>query len=1103
MTEPSKAVFLSYASQDAQAARRICDTLRAAGIEVWFDQSELRGGDAWDQKIRKQIKECALFIPIISNHTQNRPEGYFRLEWRLADQRTHLMGRHRAFLLPVCVDQTPDADADVPDSFCAVQWTRLPVASGEDAAAGQSFAQRVRNLLHAEPRESTAPVPDGQAAGSSAPQAAGNARAPRGRRPLIASVVVVAAVVTIAWFMRPAQPAPVDKGPKSPPVSEARQLADRATEIRSRSWNIDDMHAAEELCNRAIALDPLDGHVWAVAASIDTQLYAAQYDHSDERRQSAQQKSARALALAPDLFEARWARAIVLVYTGNSRAMRDEGEKLMRQLAAEKPPAANRQFYSDYGTVLRSTGHYAEAAAIFEQIGDLQSAGWNYCAADDVDAAEKAADRLLAAKRTAGAIGLKCFVVGALREDPEGVRRVVDLYSPSELLEVGPMLTVVDLALIRREPDRAIAVLNDYPEEFIFAADVAEPKRYYIGLAHEMAGRTAAATAEWERALQLVTERQKAKPNDRDMLAAQALLLACLSRKPEAEKAYQLLLGLTAVGGAKFDDCWIPLRLGRSEEVLALLTRRLTEKSGEWWVEHSSARFQPQWDPLRSDPRFQKLLRDTLPRGAKPFDDVPPVASTAAVDGKSVAVLAFANLSDDKNNEYFSDGVSEELLNVLAKVPGLKVAARTSAFYFKGRDVPVADIAHQLGVAYVIEGSVRRSGERVRITAQLIKAADGFEVWTDTFTRELKDVFAVQDEIAAVIAQNLSLKLRSGTASATAAVNPEAFELYLRARQFWNQRTLDAFTQAEQLLNQALALAPDFARAHAALADVWTSRAVDDGTLGTFGQRNASSGAKIAAEIRRALELDPNLAEAHAALGNLLMMTWRYDEAAVEFRRAVELNPNYASGHQWLSRWLWLQGYVDESLVEMRRAAELDPLSHRILDNLSALEHMFGRYEVALALDDRALALQPNAIQAASWKARDLLALGRTEEALAVVRQYRIDQSPGYSVFAVAVLARAGHTREAEELSTRIARSDGKGWALAMLGRPQEAVAEFEADNFDQALLGELLLDSDFDGIRDDPRITGIIATLGGTEANARVRVWRAAHPLPKLGGQK
>ena len=142
---PTGAVFLSYASQDAEAAQCICAALRSAGVEVWFDQSELRGGDTWDRQIRRQIRECTLFVPIISANSQARPEGYFRLEWDLADQRTHLMGRNRAFVVPVCTDATPEREADVPDSFVAVQWTRMP--GGETPPA---FVERIKRLLSPE-----------------------------------------------------------------------------------------------------------------------------------------------------------------------------------------------------------------------------------------------------------------------------------------------------------------------------------------------------------------------------------------------------------------------------------------------------------------------------------------------------------------------------------------------------------------------------------------------------------------------------------------------------------------------------------------------------------------------------------------------------------------------------------------------------------------------------------------------------------------------------------------------------------------------------------------------------------------------------------------
>ncbi len=187
--QSSQAVFLSYASQDAQPALRICEALRAAGIEVWFDQSELDGGDVWDHKIRQQIRECALFLPVISEHTQARTEGYFRLEWRLAEERTHLMGRTRAFVVPVCVDGTPERDADVPESFVRVHWTRLPAG-----ATPAAFCERIAALL------SGATVPGPATASHSLPSQA-TSRSPAWKRAawIGASVVVGASLAAVSW----------------------------------------------------------------------------------------------------------------------------------------------------------------------------------------------------------------------------------------------------------------------------------------------------------------------------------------------------------------------------------------------------------------------------------------------------------------------------------------------------------------------------------------------------------------------------------------------------------------------------------------------------------------------------------------------------------------------------------------------------------------------------------------------------------------------------------------------------------------------------------------------------------------------------------------
>ena len=243
----------------------------------------------------------------------------------------------------------------------------------------------------------------------------------------------------------------------------------------------------------------------------------------------------------------------------------------------------------------------------------------------------------------------------------------------------------------------------------------------------------------------------------------------------------------------------------------------------------------------------------------------PPPAGDSA--GKSVAVLAFADLSEERQNDYFSDGISEELINMLSKVPELKVAARTSTFSFKGKNTSVPDIAKQLGVAYVVEGSVRRSGNRVRITAQLINAADGFHLWSDSFDREVKDIFDVQDEIAAIIASSLKLKLAVATKSKLGAVNPEAYRLYVEGIHFWSLRSNEALKRAQGLFTQAIALDPDFARAYAGLADceLVLTRAVVD--------RNVPDRLEIARHARtivdKALQLDPNLAEAYAASGNV------------------------------------------------------------------------------------------------------------------------------------------------------------------------------------------------------------------------------------------
>jgi TolB-like protein/Tfp pilus assembly protein PilF len=504
----SRAVFISYASQDAEAARRICEALRAAGIEVWLDQSELRGGDAWDQKIRQQIQDCALFIPVISANAAQRPEGYFRLEWTLADQRTQRISRSKTFIVPVSVDATPLAAADVPESFTRVQWTRLPAGDTPPA-----FAQRVATLL-----------------GAAAPVAA---------------------------------PAPA---------------------------------------------------------------------------------------------------------------------------SASGPPAARQT----------------------------------------------------------------------------------------------------------RLPRPAIA----------------------------------AATA------------------------AVLIAVALLVLKP-----------------------WHMLRTG--------------------------------------SPAAAQTTANTA---AAPGADAPE---------KSVAVLPFTDMSERHDQEYFSDGLAEELIDALTKIPQLRVPARTSSFSFKGKAVTVGEIAHALGVSHVLEGSVRKSGDHMRITAQLIRADDGFHLWSQTYDRDVRDIFAVQDDIARAVADELKLALLSvGSSAGGRTSNIEAHNLYLQAQYRVARDTIPDLDQAVTLYHEALRLDPNYAAAWAALGYCYARRAANGLDTNGVAYHEAS------ADATRAIELDPQLAEAYLprAIADI-QYALNWEAAAAALDKVATLDPNNALAEQTRGHLTIAIGRMTDAIGHFRRGAEADPLN--------------------------------------------------------------------------------------------------------------------------------------------------------------------------------
>ena len=549
--------------------RRLADALRAAGLEVWFDQNELVGGDAWDAKIRKQIKECALFVPIVSARTEARREGYFRIEWKLAAQRTHAIADGTPFLVPVVIDATGEGAALVPEEFRHVQWTRLP--AGE---ATPRFVERVKRLL------------------------GGNATVARG------------------------------------------------------------------------GTAPAQG-----AASATT------------------------------------------------------------------------------GT---------------------------------------------------GAVG--------------------------------------------------------------------------------------------------------------------------------------------ASGGAK---------IGRWLAVAAALV--LVAAGAVWYGQKKNA----------------------------------PAAAPAE---KKLAVLPFETIGASENDEILSDGIAGELLTLLNNnVPGLKVLWRTSSFSFKDQNLTGAEIAQKLGVNYFVTGTFHRVGTQVRITASLVNAADDVMLWRQSFNKELKEVLSLQDEMAALIAQNLQLKL-GGAVRVAKIVNPEAHGLVQKGKFHWLRRSTEDLLKAEKAYEAAIALAPDYADAHVGLAETCLVRAWY-GELEGLPVKDLFRRSRAAAH--EALRLNANLAEARAVLGALNYNEGLFTESEQEFQAALRLNANYPFAHHWRAHLLAAQGRLDLAIPAMERATELDPYALSTLVIHANMLEYAGRYADALAMVDRALAVGPDFMPCQGLRSRNLLQVGRREEAVVAAKSFIADVAKG------------------------------------------------------------------------------------------------------------
>jgi len=456
--------------------------------------------------------------------------------------------------------------------------------------------------------------------------------------------------------------------------------------------------------------------------------------------------------------------------------------------------------------------------------------------------------------------------------------------------------------------------------------------------------------------------------------------------------------------------------------------------------------------------------------------------ATIGGEQASIAVLPFVNLSPDPDNEYFSDGMTDDLMNALARIPGLRVAARTSAFSFKGKDRDVMEIGERLRVATVLEGSVRKAGNRLRISAQLVNTGDGYQLWSETYERDLQDVFALQDEISRTIAEALKLRLLGdyGTEPVQPGTrNLEAYTLYLKGRFYAQTRTPEGLRRGLAYYEEALAVEPEYARAHAGVAECWSLLGFIE--FGDVPPAEAMPRAKAAAV--RALELDQASGEAHTILGIVaLIYEWDWARAERELRQGIDLAPRNSLNQVWYGIFLASQGRHEEAIERSRLAEALDPLSLTIHQVVGRCLYWARHLDEAIAHLQATLEMDPRNTITYTWLARAYLAAGRPGDAVQLLEagMGRTRRSAHFLSLLGCAYARLGDRDKALGILQEIDKSPFRSSTLIGLGQTEMALDALEQDvEARTGFIFGLAVDPLFDGLREHPRFSRILESVG------------------------
>ena len=469
-----------------------------------------------------------------------------------------------------------------------------------------------------------------------------------------------------------------------------------------------------------------------------------------------------------------------------------------------------------------------------------------------------------------------------------------------------------------------------------------------------------------------------------------------------------------------------------------------------------------------------------------PWDTAGTVLSVER-DARRIAILPFANVSPDPLDEYFSDGMTDELIAVLSKISGLRVVARTSVMRFKGEKTSANRIGQELKVGSLVEGSVRKSKNRVRITVQLVDTQSEEDLWTETYDRDLQDIFSVQSDIAQQVAKALELRLGVRENSALRqqqTQNPDAYSLYLKGRNHWNLRSENEINRAIKYFEEAIGRDPRYALAYAGLADCYS-------IFGYYGFRRAAVVFPKAKELaEKALSLNETIAEPHASLGQALMQYYfDWQRAGSELDRALELNPSYATAHFWRATHYMAHGRISDSLTQVRKAVELDPLSMIILTDAARDLYLARRYDESIDQYLKSLEVDPTFPIAHKGLAEVYSQIGMHDEAVSEIE--KAIALSGRSIFILDdlgyIYARAGKRDEATKVLKDLDRlaSDeyvpayGRAVIHTALGDNEEALNWLEKSYEERSFLVYLKVDPAFDILRKEERLVAILDKMG------------------------